>query len=305
MADRRRLRPNPLSFRRQFRRPPPAVPRSHSSLRDLMAAPVEAAAAAVSRYGAHDEEEGQVYLTSPLYHSVIMTPVPYPFCFARMTPLYDNIVREGFDISAWANAMGGFLNCQAIHTLYLIGSVRSNATRFFLDLRRALLEEPEVGFYCGFPPVPAPKPKRVVLLVGYPTMLPTHAWEHRGFNFVRNDCPYDSFTRQHLASLIANGNTERGPVCFYECQSETGFLCVRRRYLGVPTCGVCFRIPTKSRLLGPNPYDLRPVRDRVEYVDEGVVVEPMGIREQLFEHYVSDSEPLTPSESDGESEIDW
>lgn len=252
------------------------------------------------------DSDDQLPSTSPLFNSLIMTPVQYPFCFPSITPLYRTIIREGFDINAVAHAIATFLNDPLVNHLYIAGSAQSNAARFFIDLRHAIGNEVEVGFYCGLQQLlDSNKTKRVVLLVEYEGDLPTLACEHKGLNFMRNRIGYEPFTREHLASVVYNGNCHRGPIEYYECKSLTGFICVRRRYSHTKACGVCFWMPTKGRLIGPNYSRLRPEHDVVEFIDEGVVAEPLGVTEDLFRYYVSDTDISLHSDDGWDEDCDW
>nr|WGL40778.1 hypothetical protein [Tawny frogmouth aviadenovirus A] len=230
---------------------------------------------------------------SDLYLSVIMTPVPYPKCFAALTPIYETLERNYLDVQPVSIALGQFLNNKTINTLYIYGEVDTNAWPFFQDMRAALEGEEELDFCSCIEEVEmSEKQKQVVFLSKYDYDIPTPSEKYWAIPLLTNK-PYTHFTREDLASLVACGNAKGGPNPKYACRSEQRMLCVRRRFIDKRTCGVCFKKPLRMRLEYPD--RLNPAKD-LPLLDVGIVTEPLGIPRELYARVLSDTESDSFSE---------
>nr|WGL40780.1 hypothetical protein [Tawny frogmouth aviadenovirus A] len=242
------------------------------------------------------EEEEKV---SPLYLSVTMTPVRYPRCFAALTPIYKTIDRNYLDLNTVCTAIAQFLALDRISTLYICGTEEMNAWPFYQDLKLALQTEPEIGF-CNSQEemLLSQREKHVVFISNPRTELVTPLHRYWAIPLLTKK-PYQHFSREDFASLIACGNPRDGPDSNHVCASSLRVLCVRPHVGGKPTCGICFRRPLRGRLSFP--LHLRPEEDLLE-IDEGIVVEPLGVSREVYTSNVSDTDSSDLDDLDDGSE---
>lgn len=239
---------------------------------------------------------------SELYLSVIMTAAGYPKCFGGNSPVYADIYRNGMDNNTVANALGQFLAWNEINTLYICGRRNSHAEPFFVDLRNALDEEPELTFFESIAESKLTfSPKKIIRVRNLRREFPTLSATHRALEF-RNDNlnRYKPFNRVELAAYIYCGNSQDGPLHQFECRSRDGVLCIRRRYTGIRACKVCFWVGTKARLDGVYPVNPAGAED----VDEGVVAEPLAVPDSVFQKYILEETDVETMNSDDSYESD-
>lgn len=243
-------------------------------------------------------------MPSDLFLSLIMHPAQFPVLCGVHTNTYQNIVINGLDENTVANALGEFLNSLHVNTLYIAGSEDSHGEHFFRDMEIALRDEPEVGFlqspdlHSG-----SPHPKKVVRLRRYVPPLPTRMGTHKILRFCRIDNSYRPFDKSDFCCFLYCGNTEDGPHANFRCRNPIGQLCVRRRYGGSRTCGVCFWCPVKKMLMQPFP----PLHEEDEdSIDEGCVADPLGVTRQFYRDHFSDTESEPPEVGEEpDSDCDW
>ncbi len=246
---------------------------------------------------------------SQLYVSVIMTPTLYPDCFCGSGPIQRTLLRHGFDPSSIANGLGRFLAVDenGVDFLYIVGTPQSIAESFYMDLKRCLQQENEITFHTGLNTVAtAPTWKHVILLLTENGSygVPSEAYEHVILEFGHNyDAPrfYLPFERGHLAAFVYCGNSNDGPIDKFRCRNPDGVMCVRRRFKGARTCGICFVIGCKHRMRAPW------VSGRFDYdtYDEGVVSDALGTPNAVFTDMFSDTDVSSIGESDEISDEDW
>ncbi|QEJ80748.1 hypothetical protein PAV19gp29 [Psittacine adenovirus 3] len=239
---------------------------------------------------------------SALYLSLIMHPADFPLWCGAHTNTCRNIVANGMDENTVANALGEFFCSDEVNVLYIEGAVGSHAEPFFRDLEQCLRPEPELVFLRS-PAEVVPGAKFVIRLVGDNVELPTEAGTHRVLHFPRRGGGYRPFDRSDFCCFLYCGNTEEGPHGNFRCRNPTGRLCVRRRYGGGRTCGVCFWCPMKKRLERPMP----PLGEAdEEFLDEGCVAEPLGVPRDFYRTRFSDAESDPPeTDEEPDSECDW
>lgn len=248
--------------------------------------------------------EPQPPLTSELYHSVIMRPVDFPFCFAALTNIYNTIDTNGLDVNTTANAIGCFLNNPDCNYLYIAGLSGSHADGFFADLRNALDEEPEICFHDSLDTLAgSPHPKHIVRLYDLNPQVPTKRQEHRILRFFLNT-EYDHFSPDEFSSYIFCGNGENGPIERYECKDPNNMLCVRTRFSNMRACGICFWIPIKGKLEDPILMDF--IDEAPEYeCDEAAVAHPLGVPPNVFKDFLSDTDYDFSSADTYNSDCEW
>lgn len=204
-----------------------------------------------------------------------MTPVPIPQCFAYRTALYRLLETNGFDVSAAANALARWLCNGPVDTLYVQALNAEVGRCFILDLRNALMEIPEVVYVRDLSRVLTTRGKKLVELPPY-VNPPTDSARHIVFRFMAQATLPIRFSREDFVSVLACGNTEDGPSR-YQCVEQDNILCIRSSISRELPCGRCFAMGTKSRLRRVF-FSARTS----DCVDEGVVVEPMGISADAY-----------------------
>lgn len=242
---------------------------------------------------------------SDLFLSIIMTPTGYPRCFGGNSNTLHDLAINGMDVGCAANALGRFLNSPEVKFLYIIGIYGSHADLFFANMVSVLQHEPEVDFHWNmFSAFRSPQPKQVVRVSRLGPDLPTPKNRHVGLWFTRTDHnSYRDICRHDFASFIFCGNSENGPLRQWECRSASGILCVRRRFSGMPSCPVCFWVGYKEKLAAVT--ELDPREDLCE-IDEGCIVEPLGVPGSFFTKYMDDTDvDSVHSDEERDSEVDY
>lgn len=210
------------------------------------------------------------------YVDLIMTPVNVPGCLAANTRIFELFKENGFDVSAVANALGRWLCYGPVDTLYIQGYNADVGRCAYEDFKAALRFMPEITPLEGTADVLRVSGKKLVLLnpfANVPTLPPRHVI----FRFMNMIATPKRFSLYSLASFVACGNTENGPVEKYQCMEENGYLCVKAQFSNELPCGRCFSMGRKGRLRQTwFPSDWR------NFVDEGVVCEPLGMCKEVY-----------------------
>ncbi|UJZ92529.1 hypothetical protein [Barthadenovirus sternae] len=231
-----------------------------------------------------------------LFVSVIMTPTEYPRCFAGNTPIAKTITKCGMDRYVVSAIFGEFLAYNKINTLYIAGDYDSFATPFFDDLRNALLQDYEVGFY-STPTEYMDKPKRIVRICSEYEYLPTDPENHFTLRFLvkAGVHVYTHFSREDFAAYVAAGNTDDGPDRNMLCASPSGTVCLRLNYIDLTSCSKCFR-PSLWRTHNIDPvYIFYP--SFMQEIDEGCVAESLAMPKYLYSYHIDDYD-IQMSDSD-------
>lgn len=242
---------------------------------------------------------------SDLFQSIIYTPVEYPECFAGNGPIKRTLEKNGLDPYTTGNAIGRFLCDFSVTHLYVAGYVNTHADLFFRDLKRVLSVEPEITFCENSDYLDETRGSKVIVRhfsLNRNYVTPTN--EHVVLEFRKKaNSNYYAFNREQFAAFVYCANTEDGPNPVYKCRSDSGVLCVRRRYTGIRTCGVCFWIDEKPKLKTVRSLVFRGVLEE----DEGSVCYPLHIHPSVFTEQFgeTDTEPIPESDSEYDSEADF
>ncbi|AXB73057.1 putative psittacine PAV19 [Psittacine adenovirus 1] len=241
---------------------------------------------------------------SELYLSLIMHPVQFPIICGAYTNTMYNIIANGMDENTAANALGEFFCSPLVNTLYIYGSTESHAEDFFTNLRNILSSEPELTFVESCDQLGPHLPqKRIVRVRHRMDSWPTPYSTHKILSFPIINHVYRPFCRDDFCCYLYCGNSEDGPLDIFRCRNPIGQLCIRKRFSGRRSCGICFWVPMKKRLKEPQPL-LTAEDDR--FIDEGCVAEPLGVGGQFYRSRFSDVESDGPdSDEEIPSDIDW
>lgn len=208
---------------------------------------------------------------------LIMTPLRSAVnCFGHNTTVCRILRENGFDVSAVANALGRWLCCGYVDTLYIQPFNYDVGVAFFNDLKNALRDIPEVTALDDLSLVLRTSGKKLALLPPYvnpPTLPPRHLV----LRFMNMTTLPRSFDRESLAGFVYCGNTEDGPLEKYRCQEEEGNLCVRAGISRELPCGKCFSNGIKGRLR-----TMWFPAATSEFIDEGVCCEPLGFSKDIY-----------------------
>lgn len=229
---------------------------------------------------------------SELFISIIMSPASYPRCFGANTNVAGTLTRVGMDIRTVANAFGQFLAHGQLNILYILGKDETWADPFFTDLQNALCFEDEIRFSSN-PDINTNSGKWIIRITDKSMIRAEQGtFKCLEISMSLTYLQYVHFTRDDLAAFIYSGNTHDGPIERFTCAAENGILCKETR----EHCGVCFNYN-----IAPNKR-LEPVytfyRSYTEYVDEGIVAEPLGIPDYFYRDHTWPSDDSESSESD-------
>lgn len=238
---------------------------------------------------------------SELYISIISTPVEFPDCFAGNGIIKKTLERNGLDPYTTGNAIGRFLAFHSVKYLYVSGNVGTQADSFFSCLKRILSTESEVVFCDDSDYVDEVRGEKIVV---------RHKSLDRNFE-TQNHVVIEfrkrgmfNFNREMFAAFVYCANGDDGPNRVYECRSLDKVQCIRRRYTGKRTCGVCFWIDEKAKLK-----TFRRLRVSFDYddVDEGCVCNSLNVNPELyFEQFgETDTETVPENDSEYDSDVDY
>lgn len=224
-----------------------------------------------------------------LYHSLIMRPVDPAEAFAGIGPLAYDAELSGLDAGCLGAALWDFLCLRAVSRLYIVGCGRTHAPLFFRDLRAALLDESEVAFSVG--PGGSMGRKTVVYLSrGGRRMVFDRSCERAVVFPPVCRRRYRYFNRDALCAFLFCANGEYGPEEGSRCCNPLGRLCVKS-FLSRELCGVCFHRPASRNMAEPQLGRLIDALELVD-VDEGVVVEPLGVPKEVYGLALDDDSDL-------------
>lgn len=207
---------------------------------------------------------------------LIMTPVSLQGCLACNTSIYKLFSENGYDVSAAANALGRWLYEPTVRALYVQMRNELVGQCFLHDLVSAFGNFEDIKFIEHFSLAKENIDSKIIAVLPYGSEPTTDCAEHVILRFEYFNTLPRRFSREDLAAFVACGNSEDGPDNYFQCIGRGGYICID----GLETCGRCFEMGCSYNLC-----EIWLRDDASELVDEGVIVEPLGLTKKIYEMF--------------------